>query len=184
MLDVRTYTRDGAVIAGFQFAADAQFLPYRDGRFLLVTRGVTGAFSATAIDPDLVGGTRLYGAAATVTEHMLGAIPLATSTFVITDEQFVNVGAGPQPRPGRPSSARPTATVPVGPPLRHRGAGRPGADRLGHQRRAPPGGAGHVGRAGGAHGQTGFLDSVWQLHGDRDPVGNRPAAVRRQPASA
>jgi len=92
MLDVRTYTRDGAAIAGFQFAADAQFLPYRDGRFLLVTRGVTGAFSATAIDPDLVGGTRLYGGAATVTEHVLGALPLATSTLLITDERFVNVG--------------------------------------------------------------------------------------------
>src|SRR5262245_19279457 len=33
MLDVRTQARDGTVIAGFQFAADAQFLPYRDGRF-------------------------------------------------------------------------------------------------------------------------------------------------------
>jgi hypothetical protein len=92
MLDVRTYTRGGAAIAGFQFAADAQFLPYRDGRFLLVTRGVTGAFSATAIDPDLVGGTRLYGGPATVTEHVLGALPLATSTLLITDERFVNVG--------------------------------------------------------------------------------------------
>ena len=30
--DVRTYTRDGAVIAGFQFGADAQFLPYDDRR--------------------------------------------------------------------------------------------------------------------------------------------------------
>src|SRR6187401_1960210 len=27
-LDVRTYTRDGTVIGGFQFAADAQFVPY------------------------------------------------------------------------------------------------------------------------------------------------------------
>ena len=57
-----------------------------------MTRGVTGAFSATAIDPDLVGGTRLYGAAATVTEHVLGALPLATSTLLITDERFVDVG--------------------------------------------------------------------------------------------
>jgi hypothetical protein len=92
MLDVRTYGRDGASIAGFQFAADAQFLPYRDGRYLLVTRGVTGAFSATAIDPDLVGGTRLYGATASATEHVLGALPLANSTVLVTDERFVNVG--------------------------------------------------------------------------------------------
>jgi hypothetical protein len=92
LLDVRTYTRDGAVVAGFQFAADAQFLPYRDGRFLLVTRGVTGSFSATALDPDLVGGTRLYGAPASATEHVRAAIPLATSTVLITDERFVNVG--------------------------------------------------------------------------------------------
>jgi hypothetical protein len=94
LLDVRTYTRDGAVVAGFQFAADAQFLPYRDGRFLLVTRGVTGSFSATAIDPDLVGGTRLYGAASSATEHVRAALPLATSTVLITDERFVNVGGG------------------------------------------------------------------------------------------
>jgi hypothetical protein len=92
LLDVRTYGRDGAVLGGFQFAADAQFLPYRDGRFLLVTRGVTGSFSATAIDPDLVGGTRLYGAPSTATEHVRGAIALASSTILITDERFVNVG--------------------------------------------------------------------------------------------
>jgi len=92
MLDVRTYTRDGAVIAGFQFAADAQFLPYRDGQFLLVTRGVTGAFSATAIAPDLVVGTRLYGAPSSATEHVRGAVTLATSTVLITDERLVNVG--------------------------------------------------------------------------------------------
>ena len=93
-LDVRTYTRDGAVIGGFQFAADAQFLPYREGRFLLVTRGVTGSFSATAIDPDLVAGTRLYGAASSATEHILASIALETTTILITDEHFVNVGAG------------------------------------------------------------------------------------------
>ena len=93
-LDVRTYTRDGAVIGGFQFAADAQFLPYREGRFLLVARGVTGAFVATAIDPDLVDGTRLYSAASSATEHMLGAIALETTAIVITDEHFVNLGTG------------------------------------------------------------------------------------------
>lgn len=93
-LDVRTYTRDGAVISGYQFAADAQFLTGRDGRFLLVARGVTGDFVATAIDPDLVGGTRLYTAAASATERMLGAITLATTTIAITDEHFVNVGSG------------------------------------------------------------------------------------------
>ena len=93
-LDVRTYTRDGAVVGGFQFAADAQFLPYRDGRFLLVARGVTGAFTATAIDPDLVDGTRVYGAATSATEHMLGAIALETTAIVITDEHFVNLASG------------------------------------------------------------------------------------------
>jgi hypothetical protein len=93
-LDVRTYTRDGAIIGGFQFAADAQFLPYREGRFLLVARGVTGSFNATAIDPDLVAGTRLYGAASSATEHMLGTITLETTTVVITDEHFVNLGTG------------------------------------------------------------------------------------------
>jgi hypothetical protein len=93
-LDVRTYTRDGAVIGGFQFAADAQFLPYREGRFLLVARGVTGAFSATAIDPDLVDGTRIYGAPTSATEHMLGAVALETTAIVITDEHFVNLGSG------------------------------------------------------------------------------------------
>jgi hypothetical protein len=94
LLDVRTYTRGGAVIAGFQFAADAQFLPYRDGRFLLVTRGVTGSFSATAIDPDLVGGSRLYSGSSSATEHVRGGIPLASSTVLITDERFVHVGGG------------------------------------------------------------------------------------------
>jgi hypothetical protein len=93
-LDVRTYARDGAIIAGYQFAADAQFLPGRDGRFLLIARGVTGDFVATALDPDLVGGTRLYTAAASATERMLGAITLATTTIVITDEHFVNMGTG------------------------------------------------------------------------------------------
>jgi hypothetical protein len=93
-LDVRTYTRDGAIVGGFQFAADAQFLPYREGRFLLIARGVTGSFSATAIDPDLVAGTRLYGAATSATEHMLGAVALETTAIVITDEHFVNLGTG------------------------------------------------------------------------------------------
>ena len=80
--------------AGYQFAADAQFLPYRDGRFLLVARGVTGDFVATALAPDLVAGTRLYSAAASATERMLGAIALPTTTIAITDEHFVNVGSG------------------------------------------------------------------------------------------
>jgi len=93
-LDVRTYTQSGTVIAGYQFAADAQFLTYRDGRFLLVARGVTGDFVATAIAPDLVAGTRLYSAAASATERMLGAIALATTTIAITDEHFVNIGSG------------------------------------------------------------------------------------------
>src|SRR3954469_5287164 len=93
-LDVRTYTRDGAIIAGYQFAADAQFLAGRDGRFLLVARGVTGDFVATALDADLVVGTRLYTAPASATERMLGAVTLPTTTIVVTNEHFVNVGSG------------------------------------------------------------------------------------------
>ena len=160
MLDVRTYTRDGAVIAGFQFAADAQFLPYRDGRFLLVARGVTGAFSATAIDPDLVGGTRLYSAAASATEHMLGARPLATSTIVITDEHFVNVGSG-RAVAWSPSSAPPTAQ-PSNPAVCT--ASRPQADRVliawGTNDVLRLAVLDAVGRPGGARRrQTGFFDS-------------------------
>src|SRR6266496_4217289 len=93
--DVRTYRRDGTVIAGFQFGVDAQFLSYDDSRFLLVARGTTGDFVATAIDPDLYVGTRLVTATANATEHMLRAIPLSTAAVVlITDEHFVNVTTG------------------------------------------------------------------------------------------
>jgi hypothetical protein len=93
--DVRTFARDGSVIGGFQFSADAQFLPYDDSRFLLVARGTTGDFVATAIDPDLVHGTRLSTASANATEHMLAAVPLSpTAIAVITDEHFVNVTTG------------------------------------------------------------------------------------------
>jgi hypothetical protein len=93
--DVRTYRRDGSVIAGFQFGADAQFLSYDDSRFLLVARGTTGDFVATAIDPDLYRGTRLFTATANATEHLLRAIALSsTAIVVITDEHFVNVATG------------------------------------------------------------------------------------------
>jgi hypothetical protein len=93
--DVRTFARDGSVIGGFQFSADAQFLPYDDSRFLLVARGTTGDFVATALDPDLVHGTRLYTASANATEHMLAAVALSpTSIVLITDEHFVNVSTG------------------------------------------------------------------------------------------
>ena len=93
--DVRTYRRDGTVIAGFQFGVDAQFLSYDDSRFLLVARGTTGDFVATAIDPDLYGGTRLFTATANATEHMLRTIVLSsTAVVVITDEHFVNVATG------------------------------------------------------------------------------------------
>jgi len=93
--DVRTYRRSGALIAGFQFAADAQFLPYNDSRFLLVARGVTGDFVATTLDPDLVGSSRLFTASANATEHLLGAVTLSASAVVaITDEHFVNIGTG------------------------------------------------------------------------------------------
>lgn len=93
--DVRTYLRDGTVISGFQFGADAQFLSYSETAFLLVARGTTGDFVATAIAPDLVDGTRLFTASANATEHMLGAIVLSTTAIVvITDEHFVNVASG------------------------------------------------------------------------------------------
>ena len=93
--DVRTYRRDGTVIAGFQFGVDAQFLSYDDSRFLLVARGTTGDFVATAIEPDLYGGTRLFTATANATEHMLRAVVLSsTAIVVITDEHFVNVTTG------------------------------------------------------------------------------------------
>jgi hypothetical protein len=93
--DVRTYHRDGTVIAGFQFGVDAQFLSYDASRFLLVARGTTGDFVATAIDPDLYGGVRLFTATANATEHMLRAVALsATAIVVITDEHFVNVATG------------------------------------------------------------------------------------------
>jgi len=93
--DVRTYTRAGGVISGFQFGADSQFLPYSDTRFLLVARGTTGDFVATAIDPDLHTSTRLFTATANATEHMLGAIALSSTAIVlVTDEHFVNVATG------------------------------------------------------------------------------------------
>jgi hypothetical protein len=93
--DVRTYGRDGAVIAGFQFGADAQFVPYDDSRFLLVTHGTTGDFVATALSPDLVHGTRLYTATANATEHLLDAVVLSsTSIVLISDEHFVNIATG------------------------------------------------------------------------------------------
>jgi hypothetical protein len=93
--DVRTYRRDGTVIAGFQFGVDAQFLAYDDSRFLLVARGTTGDFVATSIDPDLYGGTRLFTATANATEHMLRAVALSSAAVVlITDEHFVNVATG------------------------------------------------------------------------------------------
>jgi len=93
--DVRTYQRGGAVIAGFQFGVDAQFLSYDDRRYLLVARGTTGDFVATAIDPDLYGGTRLFTATANATEHMLRAVVLSSAAIVvITDEHFVNVTTG------------------------------------------------------------------------------------------
>jgi len=93
--DVRTYRRDGALIAGFQFAADAQVVPYNDSRFLLVARGVTGDFVATTLDPDLVGSSRLFTATANATEHLLGAVALsATAVVAISDEHFVNIGTG------------------------------------------------------------------------------------------
>ena len=147
-LDVRTYTRDGAIVGGFQFAADAQFLPYREGRFLLIARGVTGSFSATAIDPDLVAGTRLYGAATSATEHMLGAIALETTTIVITDEHFVNLGTGRSVAWSTVLGAGDSAPFQSG---RIYGMAAQ-ADRVliawGSRRSAPPGRAGHRGRAG------------------------------------
>jgi hypothetical protein len=93
-LDVRTYLPDGAVVGGFQFGADTQFLPYRDGNFLLVTRTTAGDFAATALQPDLVRGTRLATAVATATEHMLAAVVAGAEVVLITDEHFVNVTTG------------------------------------------------------------------------------------------
>jgi len=50
---------------------------------------------ATAIDPDLHQGTRLFTATANATEHMLRAVTLSsTAIVVITDEHFVNVTTG------------------------------------------------------------------------------------------
>jgi len=93
--DVRTYRRNGTLIAGFQFAADAQFLPYNDSRFLLVARGVTGDFVATTLDPDLVASTRLFMATANATEHLLRAVALSpTAVVAISDEHFVNIATG------------------------------------------------------------------------------------------
>ena len=93
--DIRTYARDGTVVSGFQFGADAQFLPYDETDFLLVARGTTGDFVATAIAPDLHNSTRLFTASANATEHLLGAIILSpTAIVVITDEHFVNIASG------------------------------------------------------------------------------------------
>src|SRR5262245_26391466 len=93
-LDVRTYARDGSVIKGFQFASDTRLLPYRDGRFLLVSRGQTGDLVATAIDPDLVGSTRLYATPTNVTEYIVGAIALPTTVIAITNRGFSNLATG------------------------------------------------------------------------------------------
>src|SRR3982750_806300 len=79
--DVRTYRRDGTVIAGFQFGVDAQFLSYADSR----------CFLGAACDQGPSVRTRLVTATANATEHMLRAIPLSTAAVVlITDEHFVN----------------------------------------------------------------------------------------------
>jgi hypothetical protein len=93
-LDVRTFGPDGAGIGGFQFQADAQLLPYDDDRFLLLSRSTTGDFMATSIGRTLTGGTRLATATATATEHMLGAVSLATDTLLLTDENFVSFATG------------------------------------------------------------------------------------------
>ena len=94
LLDVRTYGRDGHVIGGFQFASDAQFLSSRDDRFLLVQRGQSGDLVATAIDPDLVGSTRLFAAASNATERLFTAIALPTTVIALTSEHFVNLATG------------------------------------------------------------------------------------------
>jgi hypothetical protein len=93
-LDVRTYLSDGTIVGGFQFGADTQFLPYRDGNFLLFSRSTTGEFSVTALHPDLVTGTRLHTTASDATERMLGAAVLDTAIVLVTDQHFVNVSAG------------------------------------------------------------------------------------------
>lgn len=94
LLDVRTYTRGGSVLGGYQFAADTQLLSMRETRFLLVSRGQSGDIVATAIDPNLVGSNRMYSASANATEHILTAMPLATTVIVITTEHFVNLATG------------------------------------------------------------------------------------------
>ena len=93
--DVRTYQRDGTVIAGFQFGVDAQFLSYDDSRFSARGARDHGRLRRDGDQPDLHGGTRLFTASANATEHMLGAIILSTTAIVvITDEHFVNVATG------------------------------------------------------------------------------------------
>ena len=93
--DVRTYARDGTVISGYQFAAEAQVLPYDAHRFLLVARGTNDDFVATTIDPDLQGSTRLATTSADATERLLRAIALSPSTVVaVTDARFINLGIG------------------------------------------------------------------------------------------
>ena len=94
LLDVRTYTHGGSVLAGYQFASDTQLLSTKETRFLLVSRGQSGDIVATAIDPNLVGSNRMYSATANATEHILTAIALPTTVIVITTEHFVNLATG------------------------------------------------------------------------------------------
>src|SRR5262245_21965764 len=92
--DVRTYTHDGSVLGGYQFASDTQLLSTKETRFLLVSRGQSGDIVATAIDPNLVGSNRMYSASANATEHILTAVALPTTVIVITTEHFVNLATG------------------------------------------------------------------------------------------
>jgi hypothetical protein len=94
MLDVRTYALDGTSVGGYQWQGDAQFLPYEDDRFLLVSRSTTDDFMMTSLGRDLKGGTRLDLANATATEHIVGVVGAPPSTYLLTDERFINFAAG------------------------------------------------------------------------------------------
>jgi len=92
-LDVRTFARDGTSVGGYPFEGDAQLVAYHDDRFLLAERGTTGDFTATSLGGTLRGGVHLYTAAATATEHLLGAIALSGDVVLLTDESFVSMAA-------------------------------------------------------------------------------------------
>jgi hypothetical protein len=93
-LEILTFARDGTALGGTRHQVDAQLLPYRDGRFLALSRNSGGDFVATVTGPALTVDGRLATVGATPTEHLLGAILVPTNILLVTEERFVSFASG------------------------------------------------------------------------------------------